>query len=424
MSSWTTPPYSAPGAPYAPPSPPDGGYALRPLSMGEVLDRTFAVFRRNFWLIAGISAISGAVQLVGSCAQMAANHMAVHHHSSFIAARLVSSVGALLSALVFYLAAAFTQAATVFALSEVYLGRTTTVKESLLAVKDGWWTYPLIGLWQFFSGAWPSMLMFLPAVFLGIFMRGQMAALIALLVLAGFAALAGGVVLYLRNSLAIPVQVIERPGIRAAMRRSKTLSQGAKGTMFVLYLIVAALYFASAGIIGVLAVVLNLTHKGTLQDPTSMFTTALQAAGMVIGFFIHVVIIPIVLVGTAITYFNQRVKLEGFDLLVMLGGGAPAAAAASDLPIPYPPVAPAYPPVPAVYPPVAPGEAGAAAQVYPPAAPAYQPVAAAYPPAAPEGFDPPRDTPIEAPGVASTEAAEPVIETAPEPPAPADDRSH
>ena len=39
------------------------GYVLRPLSLGEILDRSFAVYRANFWLFVGIAVLSAVVQL-------------------------------------------------------------------------------------------------------------------------------------------------------------------------------------------------------------------------------------------------------------------------------------------------------------------------------------------------------------------------
>ena len=39
-------------------------YALRPLSLGEILDRSFAVYRANFWLFVGIGSLSAVVQLL------------------------------------------------------------------------------------------------------------------------------------------------------------------------------------------------------------------------------------------------------------------------------------------------------------------------------------------------------------------------
>src|ERR1700743_1203983 len=39
-------------------------YALRPLSLGEILDRSFAVYRANFWLFVGIGSLSAVAQLL------------------------------------------------------------------------------------------------------------------------------------------------------------------------------------------------------------------------------------------------------------------------------------------------------------------------------------------------------------------------
>ena len=40
---------------------PQRQFELRPLSLGEILDRIFALYRSRFWLFAGISMIAAAV---------------------------------------------------------------------------------------------------------------------------------------------------------------------------------------------------------------------------------------------------------------------------------------------------------------------------------------------------------------------------
>ena len=49
-------------------------YALRPLSLGEILDRSFAVYRANFWLFVGIGSLSAVVQLVVNATQLLIFH--------------------------------------------------------------------------------------------------------------------------------------------------------------------------------------------------------------------------------------------------------------------------------------------------------------------------------------------------------------
>src|SRR5579875_3627754 len=62
---WLRPemPAEAPGTAWA--GTPTRQFELRPLSLGEILDRTFALYRSRFWLFAGISMIAAAVNAVG-----------------------------------------------------------------------------------------------------------------------------------------------------------------------------------------------------------------------------------------------------------------------------------------------------------------------------------------------------------------------
>ena len=59
---WTTPAMA--GAMASPVQAPT--FELRPLSLGEVLDRTFAVYRSRFWLFAGLAAIYGAMNTIAA----------------------------------------------------------------------------------------------------------------------------------------------------------------------------------------------------------------------------------------------------------------------------------------------------------------------------------------------------------------------
>jgi hypothetical protein len=53
-----------------------------------------------------------------------------------------------------------------------------------------------------------------------------------------------------------------------------------------------------------------------------------QAAILLIGFVGHTLVSPVALIGLTLVYFDQRVRMEAFDLVMMLGGvAAPAVAA-------------------------------------------------------------------------------------------------
>jgi hypothetical protein len=304
-------------------------YALRPLSLGELLDRTFSVYKSRFWLFAGIGAVSALLQTVIGAAQLAPLHMAGALQRTrppvgvagnpFATTHLTGiGVGVALAlvgvSLLYLLVFVVTQAATVFALNEVYLGRTTTIGESLRATMGRWYRYLAIGIWQAGSMLW------IPAVVAmagGILIATKVSGLTILGWMLVFLALAGGVpvgfILWLRNSLAVQATVIEELPVRASMARSKGLTVGAKGRVFVLLLLAGALSYAAS----------------LLQMPLMLFVAFTIARGgkavvseivmLLVGFVGHAAVQPVLMIGLSLLYFDQRVRKEAFDLVMLMG---------------------------------------------------------------------------------------------------------
>ncbi len=120
---------------------------LRPLSIGELLDRTFSLYRRNFLLFIGIAAIPHLLVLAVKLAQVAVMPVAGKVGAppaaelqaaarSFVAGNpIVFVVFALLGVVIYLIAILFTQGGTVFAVSELYLGRATTIGQSFSRAK-------------------------------------------------------------------------------------------------------------------------------------------------------------------------------------------------------------------------------------------------------------------------------------------------
>ena len=311
-------------AAYAPAATTAPMYDLRPLTLGEVLDRTFSVYRSRFWLFAGIAAISGAVQLIAAAAQMAFQHRTLHH-AQFGKIDVANLIAIILGNLLFFLAYSVTQAATVFAVSEVYLGRVTTIEESLRATIGRWLAYVGIGFWQLGSFVWVPMVMIVPAIILITLLPKNPGMLLfgGLLMFAGV--LGGsvlGIILLLRNMLAVPAAVVEKLKVRASMRRSKVLAAGTKGRLFVVGLISYCLYM----IVGVLQAPLAMLVFFAIKKGHE--PVAAQAGILVIGFFGHSVVTPVAMIGFTLVYFDQRVRKEAFDIAVLLGKDQPVAASA------------------------------------------------------------------------------------------------
>jgi hypothetical protein len=299
------------------------GYALRPLTLGEILDRSFAVYRANFWLFVGIAVLSAAVQLAGNAVLLVIYRGFMPVGKTPLAAlhSLVTGrvLGSWFTALLFFLAAAVTQAATVWALSEVYLGRRTTIGDSIRTVIGRWLRFVGIGLWQAWSLLWLPIVLTVPAIVLlaratRVGVAGVVAASV-LFFLGTSGGLVYGIFAFIRNSLAVQPAVLEGLGVRAAMRRSKVLAAGAKGRIFVVYLIAWCLFMVAGIIESPLTMIVGF---GAMKGERHVL---LQAVMLLVSFIANSMVMPVLMIGLSLVYFDQRVRQEALDLLLMLGGG-------------------------------------------------------------------------------------------------------
>ena len=177
--------------------------ALRPLSTGELLDRTFSLYRSRFGLFIGIFAIPHLVVLAYQCVGIS-----LQSPKPDIASVLLQSVWTLGASFVSLAVTAASQAATVVAVSNVYLDRPASVANSFSKI------------------------------------RGEILGVVGLSLLVGIAAGAGlillivpGVLLFLMWALAVPAKVLENLGVTDAMSRSSDLTRGDRGRVFVIMLL-------------------------------------------------------------------------------------------------------------------------------------------------------------------------------------------
>ncbi|MGA8872728.1 MAG: hypothetical protein WB460_16390 [Candidatus Acidiferrales bacterium] len=272
---------------------------LRPLSLGEILDRTFSLYRNNFLLFIGITAIPQLLILAVHLAQLLLFGYIGTTRIDPTRTALSGGIaaGALLSGLlatVVYIAAyLYAQGGTVYAVSELYLGRTTTIGESLRR------------------------------------MRGQAMNLFGVTLLNGIAILVGlillivpGIWLACRLIVCVPAALLEDLGARDSLERSYRLTEDSAGRAFVIYLI----YFVLAIIVASLFTYPFdvMVALSVVKHPESVRTwLALAQVGNTIG---ETLITPILLIATAVFYYDLRVRKEAFDLQLMMnpGGATPA----------------------------------------------------------------------------------------------------
>jgi hypothetical protein len=305
---WYTPETAVAESVYAPRS---AAFELRPLSLGEILDRIFAVYRSRFWLFVGITALYAVVAMALGLINLAVKHFVIKHYG-FNAGTLSGLLGAYAAGLLMLVPGVIVQAATVYAISEVYLGRGTTATEAFRATMGRWYRYLGVAIWLGFSVFWLPTLFWIPAFVLALGIKTTgLAWLVGVLFFLGACAMPYGIWAGFRNSLGVLSCVVEGLTVRASMRRSKVLTVGTKGRIFVVMLIAFCLLMVAGAL---QAPVLFVVIRTPLEE--HVFA---QAISLLINGVGQTLVTPIGLIGLSLIYFDQRVRQEAFDLLMLLG---------------------------------------------------------------------------------------------------------
>lgn len=301
-------------------------FDLRPLSTGEVLDRTFHLYRSRFTLFAGLALLPAAVNVVTSAVRLLyAAHQQTHIHTgmALYTVQIISGVLAVISSLIAIVLYGITEAATTWAVSAVYLGEAASIKAAYVVAFRNWFRYTLVKLRQVWAFLWlPIVLIGVAVAIPGISRRhgGLGGGLLALtIVVAVLAALSFiyGVWAYIRISLAVPAAVVESLTVRAAVRRSAALLTDRKIRIFMLLLLLGALYFV-VGMIESPLLILAVRSRGTQAFVTyAINLTVTFVAGTLIG--------PVGAIALCLFYFDERVRREGFDIEWMMKKIAPGA---------------------------------------------------------------------------------------------------
>lgn len=298
-------------------------YDLHPLSTGEVLDRAFHIYRSRFALFAGLALLPAAVNVVtGAVRLLYAAHQDQHVHIGAALYRVQAltgllAFGASLMSLVLY---GITQAATTWAVSAVYLGEPASIRTSYGFAFKHWFRYTLIVLRQAWTATWLPFVLFIAGFSITPFERRNPSLLwvmVTLFICAGLS-LIYAVWAYIRVSLAVPAAVVESLRTGASLKRSAQLLSSRKIRIFLLFLLLLALYMV-VGVIQSPILILTVRSRGV----HAFFT---QAMNLGIGFVAATLIGPVGAIGLCLFYFDERVRREGFDIEWMMKKLAPAAA--------------------------------------------------------------------------------------------------
>lgn len=296
---------------------------LRPMSTGELMDRTFGLYKRNFRLFVGIGTLGPASYLLfqlltlGSVSFRAGNAGRVSPFStaslgiSFVAGYFVMLGGM-----------AIAHAATVRAVAAVHLGLQTTILEAYRSLKGRLWR--VLGVF-FVAGllaALAALCAILIIVLIGFMVRSVFIGLgpIApsreasiLTAFLGFFAIVTvilfAMIVWVRYALAIACCVVEGLGVIKSIKRSSYLSKGSRFRIFLIYFVFVVLSIVVGAALGGIAGALGLIIP---YAPIRLVLVYLASfiAGALTG--------PLATIGIALAYYDERVRKEAFDLQFMM----------------------------------------------------------------------------------------------------------
>lgn len=241
---------------------------LRPLSLGEVLDTSFSIYRQQFAALLVISVLTQAIPLaIGIFVE--ANGGALQQPALWLLsmglALVLGSVGT---------------AASTFVVAEAYLGESISWQEGFLRSTP----------------------------FMGRLIGTSL--LVSLLVGVGLVLLiVPGVILLCGLVLTPPALVLENlEGGTVAMGRSWALSRGYRLKVLGV-LLVAICLFIIPGI--------AFASSAAIATGATLSEEALAVAAMVTQSILQVLLYPYFYVATTVLYYDLRVRQEGYDLTML-----------------------------------------------------------------------------------------------------------
>jgi len=248
---------------------------FEPMTVGQILDRTFRLWRANFVrYIAMVAVVLVPLRIVQFFWQTALIGAANARDPSLA----VPIIGAIVVIILAVVGQNLSRAALMKSISESYLGGEATVGQSYRAI------LPRLG---------------------GVILASVMVGLVVGL---GFLLLVvPGIIFSLWYALTIPVLILEGSKAGASMGRSRALVSGNLGKVFVLALVVFLITWIIGAAFGLIGRQVGLAVSGQsvrlLTFVSSLFSLVSE-----------ILTVPISAAAYILLYYDLRIRKEGFDL--------------------------------------------------------------------------------------------------------------
>ena len=263
--------------------------ALKPMRFEDILDTTFSLYRKHFWLFLGLVAFSVLSELV--------LHLLSDFSELFFDHSFLLGIAAVLITITFFVIGIGGMA---IGSGATYLGENITIRSVLQQTMDRFWQ--LLGCFLL----WLLVVTVLTVTVIGIPFALYFA---------------------VRWGLFLGTIMFEKPVISIALRRSSELVKGmwwrVFGMLFAILLLSTVVHAIIEISIGFILIATNLVSEvdfidilqwGLFGESFESSTPLFHAISIVIHLVVYAISFPIWIIGITLLYFNQRIRKEGFDI--------------------------------------------------------------------------------------------------------------
>jgi hypothetical protein len=305
---------------------------LRPLTLAELLDRSFGLYRRYFWPFVGIMVVPSILMLIVSVGFQFLSPPnpgapgGSPDPQQVISFAIWSGLVVIFGSLVYWVTYAIALGASTVAVSQLYRNERITIAGAYAPIRGQAMDIALlllqiglrIGMFTVAAGLVLALMVNLVSVISPI--------LGVLVAFAGVFGLFGvWVWMALRYSVAVPVVVLEDLAASESIARSIELTKGNLGRVFVVVLFAVIVAYAAMTIFQG-----PFVAAAIMAGPETTTGFWLNLTGVLSGSVASAFTGPLVIIALAVLYYDLRIRKEGLDLQVMisdLGRRAPEAPA-------------------------------------------------------------------------------------------------
>jgi hypothetical protein len=289
---------------------------LRPLTLPELLDRSFSIYKRHLWTFVGIMAVpAGASMVYAVIAQLlTADTEPPPTPEAMLWSALPIVITAVAFTVIYLTCYAFALGATTMAVAQIYKEQPASVGGAYREIRRHAGRLVLLLLWGTLrvGGVWLG----------GVALTGFFSVILAMgsRVLSGLIFLAGIVgttflagFFMVRYGVSVPAVVLENLKAGQALSRSVELTEDNRWRVFLMILCAIVINYATTLLLqGPFLIGTIVAGPGTTTAIT------LSIIGAVVGGIGAMFSGPIMIIGLSMMYYDLRIRKEALDLHMML----------------------------------------------------------------------------------------------------------